>query len=193
MYNLVAEMIDTGEIRRGTTVEIDGKLYQIIDFHHIKVGRGSAQVRMKLRDLREGHTIERVVQAGTKFILARLERRPMQYLYRDGDLYFLMDQETFEQTPLPKAHMEEALPYLKEGHGLELLLYKEEPVGVELPTAVQLKVEDTGPAYKGDTAQSGRKPARLETGLTIQVPLHISPGDTIKVDTRTGEYLEKVS
>ena len=187
------EMIDTGEIRRGTTIEIDGKLYQIIDFHHIKVGRGSAQVRMKLRDLREGHTIERVVQAGTKFVLARLERRPMQYLYHDGDLYFLMDQETFEQTPLSKAHLEEALPYLKEGHGLELLLYKEAPVGVELPTAVELKVEDTGPAYKGDTAQSGRKPARLETGLNIQVPLHISPGDTIKVDTRTGEYLEKVS
>ena len=186
-------MIDTGEFHRGTTIELEGKLYQIVDFQHIKVGRGSAQVRMKLRDLREGHTLERVVQAGTKYILARLERRPMQYLYHEGDLYYLMDQETFEQTTLPKAPLEASLPYLKEGHSLELLVYKDEPVGVELPAAVALKVAETGPAYKGDTAQSGRKPARLETGLTIQVPLHISPGDTVKVDTRTGEYLEKVS
>jgi elongation factor P len=186
-------MIDTGEIHRGTTIELEGKLYRIIDFQHIKLGRGSAQVRMKLRDLREGHTVERVVQAGTKFVLARLERRPMQYLYREGDLFYLMDQETFEQTPLPKAHLEEALPYLKEGQALELLIYKDRPVGVEMPAAVDLKVQDTGPAYKGDTAQSGRKPAKLETGLAIQVPLHISPGDLIKVDTRTGEYLEKAS
>ena len=186
-------MIDTGEIKRGITIEVDGKLYQVMDFQHLKLGRGSAQFRIKLRDLREGHTLERSFQAGAKFALARLERRPIQYLYREGDLHYFMDQETFEQNPLPPSLLKEALPYLKEGQALEMLTYKNQPVGVELPAAVELMVADTGPAFKGDTAQGGRKPARLETGLTIQVPLHITPRDKVKVDTRTGAYLEKAS
>ena len=186
-------MIDSGELKKGITIELEEKLYQVLDYQHIKVGRGSAMVRLKLRDIRGGHTIERSFQASEKFTRARLDSRPMQYLYNEGDLYYFMDEETFEQTPITTAQLGNILDYLKEGMSLEVSSYKGKLVGVELPIAVELEVVETGPGFKGDTATAGNKPAKLETGITIQVPLFINNGDVIKVDTRTGEYLERVS
>jgi len=186
-------MIDSGELRKGIIIELEEKLYQVIDYQHIKLGRGSAQIRLKLRDIRSGHNIERAFQASEKFIRARLDYRNMQYLYNDGDLYYFMDEENFEQMPITASQLGDALNYLKEGMSLEVLNYKGELVGVEMPTAVELRVVETGPGFKGDTATAGNKPAKLETGIIIQVPLFINNGDIVKVDTRTGEYLERVS
>ncbi len=186
-------MIDGGELRKGLTIELADKLYQVLDYQHIKMGRGSAQIRLRLRDIRSGHTIERTFQASEKFTRARLDYRAMQYLYNDGDTYYFMDQETFEQTPLTTDQLGDALNYLKEGMSLEVSSYKGKLLGVELPVAVELEVVETGPGFKGDTAAAGNKPAKLETGITIQVPLFVNNGDVIKVDTRTGEYLERVS
>jgi elongation factor P len=186
-------MIDSGEMRKGITIELDGKLYQVVDYQHIKVGRGSAQVRLKLRDIRSGHNIERSFQASEKFARARLESRTMQYLYNDGNAYYFMDQETFEQMPIDSGQLGDTLNYLKEGATLEVSSYKGDLVGVELPITVELEVAETGPGFKGDTATAGNKPAKLETGITIQVPMFINNGDIIKVDTRTGVYLERVS
>lgn len=186
-------MISTSELKKGITIELDGQLYTILDWQHIKMGRGSAQVRLKLRDVRAGHTIERTFQAGEKFNRARLDRRPASYLYSDGDLHYFMDSESFEQTIFSTAQLGEALNYLKDGQILELLKYGDEPIGVELPTSVKLVVTETGPSFKGDTAQGGSKPATLETGLVVQVPIFVSNGDVVSVDTRTGNYLERVS
>ena len=156
------------------------------------MGRGSAQVRLRLRDVRAGHTTERVFQASEKFARAFLERRPVQYLYHDGGLYYFMDTETFDQIPVDKAMLGDMLNYIKENLNLQVLTHKGETIGVELPVSVELKVTETGPGFKGDTASAGSKPAKLETGINIQVPFFINTGDTIKVDTRTGEYLERV-
>jgi len=186
-------MIDAGELKRGLTIELDGQLYQVLDYQHIKIGRGSAQVRLKLRDLRAGHTTERSFQASETFTRAFLERRPAKYLYSEGSLYYFMDTKTFEQMPLDKLMLGDALNYLKDESNLEILTHKGKSVGIQLPVSVELKVTDTGPSFKGDTASAGTKPAKLETGLTIKVPFFINNGDTIKVDTRTGEYLERVS
>jgi len=186
-------MFDAGELRKGLTIEMDGGLYRILDYQHIKIGRGSAQVRLKLRDIRAGHTIERTFQASERFNRARLERRNVQYLYQESGLYYFMDNESFDQTPLDAGLLGDTINYLKEGMNLEMLSYKEEPVGVELPVAIGLTVSETGPGFKGDTATAGSKPATLETGIVIQVPMFINNGDTVKVDTRTGEYLERIS
>lgn len=186
-------MISTGDFRKGSTIVVEGILYQVVDYQHIKMGRGSAQVRMKLRDLKAGHTLEKVVQAGTSFPRAILDHRPMQFLYNDGDLYYFMDTETFDQAPVGRDRLGDALSYLKEGQALELLTYRGETIGVELPIAVELKVADAPPSFKGDTAQGGGKRATLETGLVIQVPFHINVGDVVRVDTRSGGYLERAS
>jgi elongation factor P len=186
-------MIDAGELKRGIVIELEGQLYQVLDYQHIKMGRGSAQVRLKLRDMRAGHTTERSFQASETFTKAFLERRPVQYLYNDGDLYYFMDTKTFEQIPLDKSMLGDALNFLKEESNLEILTHKGKSVGIQLPVSVALKVTETGPGFKGDTASAGTKPAELETGLTIKVPFFINNGDLIKVDTRTGEYLERVS
>jgi len=185
-------MITSGELRKGITIELEGKLYQVIDFQHIKMKR-TALARLKLRNIRDGHTIEQTFQSTEKFIRARLDYRRMQYLYNDGDLYYFMDEENFEQMPLNASQLGDTINYLKEGMSLEVSSYKGELVGVELPITVELEVTDTGPGFKGDTATAGNKPATLETGITIQVPLFINKEDIIKVDTRTGEYLERVS
>jgi len=185
-------MITSGELRKGTTIELEGKLYQVVDFQHIKMKR-TALVRLKLYDIRAAHTIERTFQSTERFTRARLDYRGMQYLYNDGDLYYFMDEENFEQVSLDSNQLGDAVNYLKEGMSLQISSYKGELVGVELPTTVELKVIDTGPGFKGDTATAGNKPARLETGITIQVPLFINKGDIIKVDTRDGSYLERVS
>jgi len=184
-------MIDAGELKKGTAIELEGKVYQITEYHHIKVGRGSAQVRLRLRDVRSGNTVERAFQASDKFTPAFLERRHVQYLYSERNLYYFMDNETYEQTPLTAEQLGEARGYLKEGLELELLTHKGTPISVELPVAVALRVVETEPGFKGDTATGGSKPAKLETGIRIQVPLFINTGDVIKVDTRSGEYLEK--
>ncbi len=186
-------MIDTGDLRKGITIELDGKLYQVVEYNHLKLGRGSAQVRLRLKDIQGGHTIERTFQAGDRFLRARLERRPMQFLYEDNGLYNFMDQETFDQLALSPDQMGDTVQYLTENLELSILTYQDKPVSVELPLTVALKVVDAAPGFKGDTASAGGKPATVETGLTVQVPFFINPGDTIKVDTRNGQYLERVS
>ena len=186
-------MISSGDLRKGITIELDGQLYQVLDYRHIKMGRGSAQIRLKLRDINAGHTFERSFQASEKFVRARLDYRNMQYLYNDSDLYYFMDEENYEQIPLSTTQLGDTLDYLKEGISLQVSSYKGEIIGVELPITIELEVTDTGPAFKGDTATAGTKPAILETGITIQVPMFISTGDIIKVDTRSGTYLERVS
>ena len=184
-------MIGSGELRKGITIEYDGKLYQVIEYQHIKMKR-TALARLKLRDIRNGHTIEQTFQSNEKFVRARLEYRSMQYLYNDGDLYYFMDEENFEQMPLSAEQLGDILNYLKEGISAQVASYKGELIGVELPITVELEVVDTDPGFKGDTATGGNKTAKLETGVTIQVPLFINTGDKIKVDTRDGSYLERV-
>jgi len=184
-------MIGSGELRKGITIEYDGKLYQVIDYQHVKMKR-TALARLKLRDIRNGHTIEQTFQSSEKFVRARLDYRSMQYLYNDGDLYYFMDEENFEQMPLSASQLGDILNYLKEGISAQVASYKGELIGVELPIAVELEVIDTDPGFKGNTATAGNKPAKLETGVTIQVPLFINTGDVIKVDTRDGSYLERV-
>lgn len=184
-------MITTGDLKRGIVVEMDGRLLQIVDWEHIKVGRGSAQVRLKFRDLRDGHTTEQTFQAGSKFQRVRTEQRKMQYLYPEGDLHYFMDLDTFEQTPLDRDTVGDALAFLAENAECQVLFVGDEAIGVELPAAVNLRVAESEPGIKGDTATGATKPAKLETGHTCSVPLFIGPGDVIKVDTRTGAYLER--
>ncbi len=186
-------MINVTEARKGITIELDGVLYQVLDFEHIKMGRGSAQVRLRLRDMRGGHTIDRSFQATAKFPRARVERQAVQYLYEDGDLHYFMNTETYDQIALNTEQLGDALQYLSENTTCQLLTHGEQAIGIELPAAVELKVAQTDPWVRGDTAQGGNKPARLETGLMVQVPLFINTGDVVKVDTRSGEYLERAS
>jgi len=185
-------MISSTELRKGITIELEGKLYQVVDYQHIKMKR-TALARLKLRDIRDGHTIEQTFQSSEKFVRARLDFRGMQYLYNDGDLYYFMDEESFEQMPISASQLGDTINYLKEGMSLQVSSYKGELVGVELPITVELQIIDTGPGFKGDTATAGNKPAKLETGITIQVPMFINEGDIIKIDTRSGNYLERVS
>src|SRR3989304_46067 len=186
-------MIETGDLKKGSTIEIDGTLYQGIEVDHLKIGRGSAQVRMKLRDVPAGHIVDKSVQAGTRFTRARVERQEAQYLYAEGGLHYFMNTETYDQFPLNKDHLGAALHYLKETPPCNLLMYGDEPVGIELPAAVELAVAETDPWVRGDTAQGGTKPAKLETGITVTGPLFVNQGDKVKVDTRSGQYLERAS
>ncbi len=186
-------MINTGELRKGLTIELEGQPFQILDYQHLKLGRGSAQVRLKLRDLRGGHTIERTFQAGEKFTPAKMDHHTMQYLYSEGDLLYIMDEESFEQSSISASMLGETVNYLKDGMSLEVLMYNGEPIGVELPNSVELQVVDAEPSFKGDTATSGTKLVTLETGLSIKVPLFINMGDMVKIDTRTGDYLERAT
>jgi elongation factor P len=184
-------MISGSELRKGITIELEGNLYQVIDYQHIKMKR-TALAKVKLRDIKAGHTIERTFQSDDKLIRARLDSRRMQYLYNDGNLYYFMDEQSFEQMPISASQLGDAINYLKEGMSLEVSSYKGELIGVELPITVELQVTETGPSFKGDTATTGTKPAKLETGITIQIPLFVETGDVIKIDTRSGNYLERV-
>lgn len=186
-------MIDTGEVRKGSTLDIDGKLVKVIDVSHNKQARGSAQLRMQLRDLRSGSITQMTVMAGSKFQSVRLERQHVQFLYQEGEHYNFMDTESFDQILLDEKTVEEARPYMKENDVIDLLTYNGEPIDVELPTSVVLTVAQTDPGFKGDTATGGSKPATLETGLTVNVPLFINEGDQLKIDTRSGEYIERVN
>ncbi len=184
-------MFGAGELRKGFTVQFEGQIYQVIDIQQFKIAQRANLVRIKLRDLRSGHVVERTFPSNEKFPRVYLEHSTVQYLYQDGNLYYFMDTRSFEQVPLSSSHLGDTLNYLVEGMSLELLTYNGEAVGAELPVAVELKVKQTEPGFRGDTATAGSKPATLETGLVVQVPLFINPGDVIKIDTRTGEYLER--
>ena len=183
-------MINATELRKGVIIEFEGKLYQVVEYQHVKMKK-TALAKVKLRDINAGHTLERSFQSSERLVRARLDSRQMQYLYNDGDLYYFMDQENYEQMPFNAEQLGDALDYLKEGNSVEVTSYKDKVVGIEMPITVELEVTETDPGFKGDTATSGNKPAKLETGLTIQVPLFINIGDVIKVDTRTGTYLER--
>ena len=185
-------MINATELRKGVIIEFEGTLYQVADYQHVKMKR-TALAKVKLRDVSAGHTIERSFQSDDKLVRARLDERQMQYLYNDGDLYYFMDKESYEQMPLASEQLGDVLNYLKEGNTVELSSYKDNIVGVTMPITVDLEITETDPGFKGDTATGGTKPAKLETGLTIQVPLFINEGDVIKVDTRYGTYLERRS
>lgn len=184
-------MISTNDFRTGLTIEVDGEVYQVIEFMHVKPGKGSAFVRTKLKNRRTGAVIERTFRAGEKVNRAHIERREMQYLYNDGENYYFMDTETYEQMSLPKVQLDEAVKYLKDNMNIYVLLYQGETIGIELPNFVELKVVETEPGIKGDTATGGSKNAVLETGAVIQVPLFIEAGDVVRIDTRTGAYIER--
>ena len=183
-------MISGGDLRKGIIIDLDDKLYQVIDYQHVKMKR-TALAKVKLRDINAGHTIERSFQSNEKLVRARLDSRSMQYLYNDGDLYYFMDEKSFEQIGINSEKLGDALNYLKEGASVEVSSYRGEVVDIELPITVELEVTKAEPGFKGDTATGGSKSAKLETGLTIQVPLFINEGDIIKVDTRTGTYIER--
>ena len=185
-------MIGTGELKKGNSVEVDGALYQVVDVHHVKTKK-SAVYRVKLRDLRAGHLIERTFNAGEKLTAARVERRAMQYLYADGETLTFMNTETYDQLGVSRSVVEEQLPYMKESDVVQVLTYGEEALGIELPAAVSLVITEAEPGIKGDTATGATKPVTLETELVVDVPLFINPGDTIKVSTTTGGYLERTA
>ncbi|MBI4213163.1 MAG: elongation factor P [Chloroflexi bacterium] len=186
-------MISTGDLRKGVVIESDGQLFQILDYQHLKIGRGSAQVRMKLRNIRSGATVDKTVQAGEKWPRVQLEHRGVQYLYEESGNYFFMDQQNFEQIALTRAQLGDAVNYLKDNMLLEVEMNGDEPIGVELPITAELAIVDTEPAFRGDTASGGTKPATLETGLVVSIPLFVNSGEIIRVDTRTGTYIERVS
>ena len=185
-------MIGTGEIKKGVTVEVDGNLYQVIEVQHVKTKR-SAVYKVKLKDLRAGHIIERSFNASEKLASARVERLDMQYLYGDVDGLTFMNTQTFEQFTVPRNIAGHAVDFIKEGDVLQVLLYGEEALGVELPSSVTLKITRSDPGAKGDTATGATKPATMETGLVVDVPLFINEGDTIKVSTSTRGYIERVA
>lgn len=186
-------MITVGELRRGVTMELDSQLYSVVDFEHIKMGRGGALARLKLRNLRTGSNIERTFPASEKFRRVYLERRKVQYQYRDGDLFNFMDTESFEQLVLNERQVGDAINYIKENDVVDVLMFDDEPIDLEMPVTVDLRVEQTDPGFKGDTATGGTKPATVETGARINVPLFVTIGDVIRVDTRTGNYVERVN
>jgi elongation factor P len=185
-------MISTGDLKKGVIIEMDNELYSIVDYQHQKIGRGSAQVRMKRRNIRSGAISDTTVQAGTKFPRVRLEQRQMQFLYIEDQNYFFMDQENYEQIGLSAAQLGDTVSYLKDGMTITVSFYEQEPVDVEPPINVELQIVETDPGFRGDTASGGTKPAKTETGLVVQVPLFVNQGETIRVDTRTGSYLERV-
>ena len=183
--------VNTNDFRRGMTLDLDGQLYQVVEFQHVKPGKGGAFVRTKLRNVRSGGVVERTFNAGVAVGLAIVDRREMQYLYRDGDDFVFMDAETYEQHHVPSAAVGDAANYLTEGATGIVAMHGGNPIGVELPTSVALRVADTEPGMKGDRVSGAMKPATLETGLVVQVPLFVEPGEMVKVDTRTGEYLTR--
>jgi elongation factor P len=184
-------VINAGDLRSGATVERSGELYQVLDFAHVKQGRGTAFVRAKFKNLTSGAVTEETFRPEEKFGRVRIERSEAQYLYRDGDNYVVMDSTTFDQFPVSPALLGDAVNYLKENDTLFLLRFDSRVLGVELPTAVELEVTHTEPGFKGDTANAAFKPATLETGLVIDVPLFVNQGDRVRVDTRSARYIER--
>jgi len=184
-------MITAGDFRNGVTFEFEGSVYQIIQFQHVKPGKGAAFVRTKIKNVITGGVAEKTFNPTDKMPKAHIDRRDMQYLYNDGELYYFMDQESFEQLPLAADVLEGALPFLKDEMVVKVLSYKGKVFGVEPPNFVELTITETEPGFKGDTATGATKPATLETGYVLQVPLFVDEGTVIRVDTRTGEYMER--
>ena len=182
-------MISAGDFRNGVTFEMDGQVYQIIEFQHVKPGKGAAFVRTKIRNVISGSVVERTFSPTDKFENAYIERKEMQYLYADGDLHYFMDMETYEQLPLNRETLGDGFKFVKEEMMVKVLSYKGNVFAVEPPTFVELTVTDTEPGIAGNTVTNTMKPATLETGVEIKVPLFVNIGDTLKIDTRTGEYL----
>ncbi|MBP5260854.1 MAG: elongation factor P [Clostridiales bacterium] len=184
-------MISAGDFRNNMCFEMDGQVYQVVEFQHVKPGKGAAFVRTKYKNVKTGSVVERSFNPNEKFEQAQLERRDMQYLYNDGDLYYFMDQETYDQTPIAADKVGDGIKFLKEEMICKILSYKGEIFSVELPITVELKITECEPGVKGDTATNVTKYATLETGATVKVPLFINQDEVIRIDTRTGEYLER--
>jgi len=185
-------MIDVNELRKGTTFELEGRLFRVLEYSHNKPGRGNATIRTKARDIRSGATFEKTFGSGDRVQDIRIESRSMQYLYHDGDLYHFMDSETYDQIALDAKMLDDAMNYLKDGMNVVVQDYNGESLGIELPVTVDLKIMQADIAVRGDTAAGASKYVTVETGYRVQVPLFVNDGDTIRVDTRTGEYLTRV-
>jgi len=184
-------MISVNDFRTGATIELDGSAYQVVEFQHVKPGKGAAFVRAKLKNVQTGSTVEKTFRGGEKVPKAHLDRREMQYLYNDGEGYVFMDNENYEQTTLSAEQIGEGVKWLLENMNIAVLLFKEHIIGVDLPNFVELKVVETEPGVKGDTATGATKKATLETGAVVHVPLFVNEGDVLRIDTRTGEYMER--
>ncbi|MFW6287409.1 MAG: elongation factor P [bacterium] len=185
-------MISTSDFRKGLTIELDGKVYQIIDFQHSKMGRGGALVKTKLRDVENGGVMEKTFRGNEKVARAMVDQRQKQFLYRDGDDFIFMDNETYEQLSLSSEQLGDKVNFLKENMILDVTMYEGRPIDIELPIFIEVTVAETQPGIRGNTVSGGSKPATIETGAVVQVPLFINEGDIIKVDTRSSEYIERV-
>ncbi len=184
-------MISAGDFRNGLTFDMDGNVFQIVEFQHVKPGKGAAFVRTKIKNVITGAVVEKTFNPTEKFPTAYIERKEMQYLYNDGDLYYFMDNESYETVPINKDQLSDNFKFVTENTNVKILSYKGKVFGIEPPFFMELKVTETDPGFKGDTATNATKPAILETGAEIKVPLFIEEGDMIRVDTRTGEYMER--
>jgi elongation factor P len=184
--------VSTNDLKNGITLDLDGTLFQVVEFQHVKPGKGGAFVRTKLRNVKSGAVVERTFNAGVKIGLAIVERKEMQYLYRDGDAFTFMDMETYEQIPVPGDVVGDAAGWLAEGATAQVAMHQGTPIAAELPASVALTITKTPPAVKGDTKTNAMKPAILETGAEIQVPMFVEEGERVKVDTRSGAYIERV-
>ena len=188
----MAEVYSAGDFRNGTTFEMDGNVFKVVEFQHVKPGKGSAFVRTKLKNVITGAVIEKTFNPSEKYPGAEIEKRDMQYLYQDGGLYYFMDNNTYEQIPLNEEQIGDALKYMKENMDMKILSYKGKVFAVEPPMFVELEVTYTEPGFSRNTTTTSGKPAKLENGLEISVPLFVEIGDKIRIDTRTGEYMERV-
>jgi elongation factor P len=186
------DQISAGDFKNGITLEIDGNVVQIIEFQHVKPGKGAAFVRTKMKDVINGGVTERTFRPTEKFPQARIDRQNMQYLYNDGDLYYFMNEETYDQIGVNKETVGDALKFVKENEKVTILSYNGNVFSVEAPLFVELEITETEPGFAGNTAQGATKPATVETGAQVMVPLFVNQGDKIKIDTRTGEYLSRV-
>ena len=184
-------MISVNEFKNGLTIEVDGELWRVVEFQHVKPGKGSAFVRSKLKNLRTGAVQEKTFRAGEKVNQAQIDRKKMQYLYADGDNYVFMDTNTYEQLELPGSQIEEELKYMKENMVVSIIMFGTETLGVELPNTVDLEVKETEPGIKGDTSSGGSKPATMETGLVVQVTFFVSEGDVLTINTSDGTYISR--
>jgi elongation factor P len=185
-------LISTGDVKKGVIIELDGQLMKVLDWSHIKMARGSAQVRMKMQNVRKGDIVERTFQAGTRWPRARVETREAQYLYSDDDAFHFMDSQTYDQFSIPTRTLGDDVRYLKENTDVMYSSYEGEVLGLELPLTVDLVVASTEPGFAGDTATGAKKAATLETGLVVQVPLFVNEGDVLRIDTRSGDYVTRV-
>ncbi len=185
-------MISAGDFRNGITLEIEGNVCQIVEFQHVKPGKGAAFVRTKLKNIKSGGVVEKTFRPTEKFPAAHIERADMQYLYSDGEMYHFMDVETFDQIAMTEDQIGDSLKFVKENEMVKMLSHKKEVFAIEPPLFVELVITETEPGFKGDTATGATKPATVETGAVVQVPLFVENGETIQIDTRTGEYMKRV-